>query len=639
MTKNKFTIPFDSERHRTTLSRLMRLFRMSRDRMTERHSAWKKAEDLFRAYLPETEVSRKQSASIEKGGSELKQVFIPYSYAMALTTHAYATSVFIGRDPVWQYQGRHGETQQSVLCLEALMAYNQTVGGLAVQQFVWLLDPLKYGIGVVTSDWEKQVETFSEFQQAKEELGGVAFGEDKWDLVEEMVEGYCGNVLQNVRPYDFYPDPRVPLVDFQKGEFCSHTTLKNLTALKSMEEALDLFNLEELQAGIGGEMKPSEDGSRDNMLAAQQVWNSADLKAGGVGLWRVVVDLIPKDWGLPTKFNTKQKWEFLVANNKCIVQARPLGLRHCKFPYDVISYEVDGYDVSTRGMMEITRPLNEVMNWLFNTHFFSVRRSLNGNMIVDPNRVNIKDLIDGGPGRIVRLKPEAYGTDVRSAFAEMLNVDPTRGHLGDSQYVAGLSQMLAGSNDTLMGNLGKGRKTATEVRSAASSGMGRMKTYCDFASALGWSQLSRKMIANCQQFYDGTKMFRIAGDLFEGTKFVNVDKSLITGEFDWVPVDGTLPVDRFAQATLWKEIMMGLAKSPQLAAGYDMTKIFAHMAKLAGLKNIDQMRLQVVPDQVAQQMMQSGNGVPLGAGGGSGGYPGDSPSAAIGSMVAGSNGA
>jgi hypothetical protein len=48
-----------------------------------------------------------------------------------------------------------------------------------------------------------------------------------------------------------------------------------------------------------------------------------------------------------------------------------------------------------------------------------------------------------------------------------------------------------------------------------------MKTFCDFASALGWVALSRKMVANLQQFYDQEKMFRIAGDLMQGTKFVN----------------------------------------------------------------------------------------------------------------------
>jgi hypothetical protein len=155
----------------------------------------------------------------------------------------------------------------------------------------------------------------------------------------------------------------------------------------------------------------------------------------------------------------------LVANNSVIIKASPLGLRHCKFPYDAIAWETDGYDSSTRGMMEVTKPLNDVINWLYNTHMFSVRRSLNGNLIIDPDRINVKDLIDGGPGRIVRMRPgTGYGTDVRSAVAELMNVDPTRGHLSDTQFTEGLMQQITGLERFPHGFARAWAKTATEVR-------------------------------------------------------------------------------------------------------------------------------------------------------------------------------
>lgn len=612
--------------------------------MSSRHEKWRKAEDLFRAYLPETEASTKRQSARERGSAtQLSEVVIPYSYALALTAHTYATSVFLGRDPVWQYKGRHGETEQSTQCLEALVAYNQDIGEMAVNQFIWLLDAIKYGCGVVTSDYAKRSEIFSDYVLEAPELGGIDIGADpKWILQEERVEGYCGNVLTNVRPYDWYPDPSVPLVNFQDGEFCGHTTMMSLDRLRSMEEEWDLFNLDKLEGGFGAggnNMAPSTSGSRDNMLAADKIWDAKDLKSGKIGIYRTVVSVMPEAWKLPGRYY--QKWEFLVANNSVVIKAAPLGLRHCKFPYDAIAWETDGYDTSTRGMMEVTKPLNDVINWLFNTHMFSVRRSLNGNLIVDPDRINVKDLLDGGPGRIVRMKPgTGYGTEVRSAFAEMATIDPTRGHLTDTQFVEGLMQQITGSNDSLMGALGRGRKTATEIRTAASQGANRMKTFCDFASAMGFSKLSRKMVANLQQFYDQSKMFRIAGDLLQGTRFINVDQAAITGEFDYVPVDGTLPVDRFAQATLWKEIFMVIGKVPQIAAQYDIGRIFAFMAQLAGLKNITQFK--VMPDAQAMQQAQAGNMVPTKdamGGGGQGGYPGTSPTAAIGAMVNGANGA
>jgi len=43
-----------------------------------------------------------------------------------------------------------------------------------------------------------------------------------------------------------------------------------------------------------------------------------------------------------------------------------------------------------------------------------------------------------------------------------------------------------------------------------------------------------------------------------------------------------------------------------------MGKLFAWVAQLAGLKNINQFKIQVTPDQVLAQQMQAGNVVPAG---------------------------
>ena len=103
----------------------------------------------------------------------------------------------------------------------------------------------------------------------------------------------------------------------------------------------------------------------------------------------------------------------------------------------------------------------------------------------------------------------------------------------------------------------------------------------------------------------------------------------IQGFFDFVPVDGTLPIDRMAQANLWKELMGGLRMMPpQIAQEYDWTRIFAWVAQLAGLKNISQFKVQVVPDAQLQQQAQQGNVIPMPQRpgiGAFGGVPGRSP--------------
>jgi hypothetical protein len=76
-------------------------------------------------------------------------------------------------------------------------------------------------------------------------------------------------------------------------------------------------------------------------------------------------------------------------------------------------------------------------------------------------------------------------------------------------------------------------------------------------------------------------------------------------------VDGSLPVDRFAQLNLWKELLAGVLAQPQLAAQFDLARIFMWMAQLGGLRNVDSFRLQLGSPEQLQQQALSGEVVPL----------------------------
>jgi hypothetical protein len=245
------------------------------------------------------------------------------------------------------------------------------------------------------------------------------------------------------------------------------------------------------------------------------------------------------------------------------------------------------------------------------------------------------DLEDPAAGRIVRVKPEGYGQDVRTMYQQMQMVDVTQNHMRDSEIVMQLMQRL-GASDNVMGAVNPGgRKTATEVRQSAGFSINKLKTESEYASAMGWSQHAQKLVQNTQQFYDGQEMFRIAGPLMQGAeRLVQVTPELLVGFFDFVPVDGTMPVDRYAQAALWKELLQGMAQMPSLMMQYDLGRIFEHVGQLAGVRDVGRFRLQVTPDQVLAAQLQAGNVVPIGGrgkqaggGGAAGGAPGRLPGA------------
>jgi hypothetical protein len=298
-----------------------------------------------------------------------------------------------------------------------------------------------------------------------------------------------------------------------------------------------------------------------------------------------------------------------------------LGCHHNQFPFDLLEFEMEAYGLFKRSSLEIQKPLNDTLTWLFNSHFHNVRKVLNDQLVVDPSRLEMKDLLNPNAGRLVRLLPEAYGTDPKDAYGQLQVQDITRLHLQDAQVVMRLLNYLMGMSENMMGSQQMGgRKTATEIRASTGFGGNRQKTMAEWFSSQGFTPLGAKIVQNTQQYYDVEKQFRIAGPLLRrASAFINVTPEQIAGFYDYIPVDGTMPIDRFAMASLWKEIMGQMAQVPSLLMQYDLGAVFAHIAQLTGIKNLEQFKLNVVPDDQAIQQAQMGNVVPLGGKGGQSG--------------------
>jgi hypothetical protein len=131
------------------------------------------------------------------------------------------------------------------------------------------------------------------------------------------------------------------------------------------------------------------------------------------------------------------------------------------------------------------------------------------------------------------------------------------------------------------------------------------------------SPLAQQLVQQSQQFFSSDVKLKIVGDLAQmaGPQFMQVTPDMVSGFFDFVPVDGTLPIDRMAQATLWQNIMGQMRNYPQVMQQFDVAKVFTHVAQIAGIRNINQFKVQIVPDQVLQQQAQAGNVIPMRPGG------------------------
>jgi hypothetical protein len=607
-------IPYESKLHAAIVPRLQARIKKARDAMSTRSEQWARNEEQFMAYMPAKENDRLREGKRKQGEPQFTTIEIPYSYAIVLTAHTYITSTFLSRTPVIQLAGRHGEAQNAEMAMEALLDYQTQTGKHLVPYYVWTLDALKYGLGIVGTYWDEERMIVRKRQQVERTFLGIPVPGTKQTVdVEEEVRGYVGNRLYNIRPFDWFPDPSYPISQFQKGEFCGRFVSVAWLDIVDGEKRGEYFNLAALKANRRQSYSLRVDGSSRVDLPGKPspVVPHDDYDTGNVDCHELYVRLVPKDWGLGSSTRS-EKWVFLLAEDNILISARPLGYYHNKFPFAVLEQEVDGHSLFARSMLEVMKPLNDTLTWLLNSHFYNVRKALNDQFVVDPSRVVMKDMTDPNAGKLIRLKPAAYGTDPKLSITQLPVTDVTRAHLADAQLVEMMLQRVSGVNDNIMGMMGSSRKTATEVRSSTTFSVNRLKTTTEYMSAMGFGPLTELLVQQTQQLYDDDRKYRVVGDAaqYMNERFINITPEAIAGFFDFVPVDGTLPVDRTAQVNLWTQMFAQAQAFPQIMAGYDFVKIFAFVGQLAGLKNIQQFRVQVVPDATMQNAMMAGNSVP-----------------------------
>jgi len=638
MAELKKLLKFGTQHHQFVKDAVWKRKRFSEDKMRNRYERWRADEESFIFYMPEKDIDATRRVLRESGGQpQMTTLKIPYDYAVLMSAHTYWTSVFLGRDPVFQFAGREGQAQDATLAMEALINHQITAGRGIPPLYIWLLDVGKYGVGIVGEFWDEEKSVVAKIVDVPDEYLGVQLGTFTKKIKRVLVNGYHGNRLYNVRPYDFYPDPRVTMLNLQQGEFCGRRVPVGWNQIIKRHATGRYFNVEQLRKWRHKNYRSVEEGSSQiqrPVRPGDETWIET-MDMSNVELLEMYIEIIPKQWKLGDS-TYPEIWVFTLANEEIIIGAQPLGLYHSKFPFSTLELEPDGYAMFKRSLLEIAKPMTDIITWLVNTHFYNTRKALNDMFIVDPSKVVMKDVLDPKPGKVIRLKDEMFGQDVRNAIQQFPTSNVTQAHMNDVESVANMLQRVTGVNDSLMGLANqKGRQTATEVRTSSAFGVNRLKTTSEWFSATGFTDLSYMLVANSQQLYDQEKKIRIAGDMWNfkgGQRFLNVTPDMIAGGWDFVPVDGTLPIDRFAQVNMWTQLLQQMAQSPQVLQEFDLGQIFSWVAQLGGLKNINQFKIEIDDPVALQQQAAAGNVVPI-SGQQSGGRPGGDTTEAGGAPI------
>jgi hypothetical protein len=618
-----------TEVHDDVVKRIMERADESYSIVSGRHGSWNEIDRVLTAYAV---VDENEEKILDEDERKPVTIIFPYSYAILETLISYLMSAFI-QNPVFRYEGTAPEDTIGAILMEKVVEHNVWRNKVALSLHTMFRDSLSYGFGVGAPYWYseqgqkiRKVPQYNPFLQwmGIEKVTG-------YDRVLENVTIYEGNALSTIDPYLCLPDPNVPIHAVQSGEYFGWIDSSNIYDLLSDEQVdSDLFNVKYLKqiqnratslTTAEGADARDEKSSRPGRLRESSITTKTDIV-------KMFVKLIPKEWKLGDSENP-EKWEFAVGADEVLIKAKPLGLNHNRFPVAISAPDYDGYSSTPISRLEILYGMQHIVDFLFNSHITNVRKAINDMFIVDPYIVNVDDLKNPKPGKIIRTRRPVWGKGVKDAVQQFAVNDITRNNISDVTFIVEYMHRISSVDDAAMGNLRSGgpeRLTGSEFEGTRAGMVSRMERIAKVIGLQAMQDIGYFFASHTQQLMQKETYVNITGEWFDrlveeyGTKDpqltrhgkLKVSPEDILIDYDVIVRDGSVPGGNFSK--VWMEMFKVMAQYPELQQSFDIVRIFNHIARNSGAKNVSEFRkvnVATMPDEAVAKAAQAGQIIPM----------------------------
>lgn len=644
----------DTELHRKVLGKIMSRVNLSARYRQPRYDDWDRVDERMRLFQSLSRKARLGDKTVDTSKVEQpvkRSIVMPLSLAIAEVRRTQMLSLYLSRSPLFEIDGRSPDDVQPAKLMEAMIAYDCDRSGMTQILSGLIGDADKYGEGTVYDIWE--IERGTKRSPAPiAKLGGMipgpmlaVAGKLFPNLLEPVVQRNVpvseGNRVQNIDPFCFFPDPRVPLSRLQRGEFCGHLGFAGRLDLLSKSTKLGgpYFNLDKLSRGGSMEARAF---SRSRVRAqlqgegfAQREDNSKE--SNFYALDHQQIRIIPKEWGLGDE-ETPVIWWFTVANEAVIIRAHEAPNDHGQFTYSTAESCPDPHPTMNPGMIENLDGIQRTYDWLYNSRIANVRQMMNNSLRVMENMIEAGDLENLGPGKHLRasdlgLKKLASGELTWDQIVSQLPVmDATGTHAQLAEALYDQAQRMTAAADPAMGAETQTQRTLGEVQSILASASQRIGIAAKLIDSQAIAPMILRMVANRQQFTSMDQYYRIVGSQARDTKGaerLRIGADDVQGDFDYIPNSGVMPADPSRNAETWTRVLQMVLTTPALQQPKpgsnqipDVWAIFDETVRAMGIRDLDTlyteapppmpMPVQVMPDEQVAQQAQAGNIVPMG---------------------------
>lgn len=613
----------------------------SHDAIYRRRNSWTEIERTLTAYIP---LSDSEQAIKDDDSRKPVRIVIPASFATLETLLTYNVGAFL-RDPYFHYEGYGPEDSAGAMLLQASVQQQAMRARMGLALHTWWRDGYSAGFGAATPMFKRSSKTRTvrrrvnrpqqsnnRFVRAFNEF--VSNGEE---FEEIEVPAWEGSVLYNIDYRNFLPDPTVPVYDTHKAEAAGWIRRTNWITLKEEELSSegDMFNVDYLKDTDATSQLFDEEGSTGR--SEGQTGGISTGSATKVNVMDVIykyIKLIPRDYNLSDS-TEPEIWLIGLAGDQIIIQCNKVDNIHGMIPIVVNAPDFDGHTLLPNSRLETIYGLQQFMDWSFNSMIANQRKSLNDMFVVDPSLINMYDLSNPGPGKLIRLRRSVFGRGVNDAVKQLEVRDVTQNNINNVLFVMDMINRTSAAVDSVQGIIRRGseRRTATEFQGTFGSALSRLEKTAKMVWLQGHHPLQDILAQDTQQYMKGEQYARInkewqeiivsqfgKNSVFEASPgnykaIINPDR--LNYNYDIIAHDGTMPGAGDPQ--VWQQVLQTIGSSDFLAQKIDLYKVFKQFALTAGAKNIEDFELsnaptlqpQVVPDEEVIEQQQRGDLLPI----------------------------
>ncbi len=578
------------------LEEVVDMVNTSRTSIAKNFGAWDKSLETYKRRKP-TDAA---DARAKQKGAPAKMV-VPLTYAQCNTLVTFLYISLTSKDSVFELSATGDEDFALREVAQAVIDREVRQTGYHMRLVEALLDMVRFSLGVLKTSWSYE----SIFVTTTPPEQDVSFLFDPTDVTipqeqepeEEEVILKEGCKIENISPYHFFYDTRVPITRAKEGRFMADEQSINLKELKRQDRQGVLAGTKHIKE-FDNELWNARGGKADNRLegvAPNSVISQSGKVPKGDKMCAVTFaqyKLVPSEYGLGES-EDEEIWVVTYVNDNRIVGLTPLNSPANEFQYDIIQLLPDQHADLSDSLSKLIDPIQEVITWLINARVASVRRNIDGRLVVDQQHVQMDTLNTDSPFILLKKSAPRMGT---SRFIEQLRTtDPTASHFQDSEALIRILYMVSGVNENSMGAFAPGRRSATENRTANAGASARMKLIGACCWNGGLASLGRKLHLSCRQDMSFTTFSKIVGPTKAEQfydQFHPANPYELYGSEDFFTYDATVESERNYVAQSLQELFLGLISNPEVASmmQLDLPAMLNEIYALRGVKNLSRFK-------------------------------------------------